>query len=454
MGNGVTTAMRLPSSAHVRIGYGHPPSLESHQNYLAELAKVPLLSGKDELSLAQDIEGLASQHKIFILSSPYARRQIVNWEELLDAGIMDAKELLPRGRHAPPKIARMRRRLTTLARTIRRLEPGLARLRVKIAGLKEDSPQRKKQRAKLARLEARLTSRIVALGLNPERVRRLGNRVRDQARRLREGLKTDPLPMPKADLLELDDCLGETERRLEDKKLALLSANMRLVVSIARHYSTTNLELADLIQEGGLGLMRAVEKFKSAKGFKFSTYATWWIRQSVVRAIGDQERTVRIPVHIQERLARLRKAGREMLQEEGRAPDITEFARRLRMSQRGVRELLGASQETISLATPAGEDLEGSLEDVLEDTHSPAPDARADKESMRAELDRWLDTLSPREAGILRMRFGFDAETPATLDQVGRIFHVTRERARQIQLEALKKLKESPRSRMMRDYLA
>lgn len=446
--------MRLPSSAHVRTGYGHPPSLEQHQHYLAELAKVPLLSTKEERALAQEIEGLVSQHRVFILSSAYARRQIVSWAELLDQNIMDAKELLPRGRPSPRKIAGMRLRVSSLARLIRRLEPGLARLRARIAGLKEDSPPRRRLRDKLARVEARLTSRVTSLGLNPERVRRLGNRIRDQARRLADGLGTDPLPMPKADLLELGDCLAETERRLEEKKLALLKANMRLVVSIARHYATTHLELADLIQEGGLGLMRAVEKYKSAKGFKFSTYATWWIRQSVVRAIGDQERTVRIPVHIQERLARLRKAGRELLQEEGRAPNIAEFARRLRMSRRGVEELLSAAQETISLATPAGEDQEGTLEDVLMDPRGAAPDDRAERLSLRREIDAWLKTLSPREAGILRMRFGFDADTPATLDQVGRTFHVTRERARQIQLEALKKLRESPRSEEMRAYLA
>jgi RNA polymerase sigma factor (sigma-70 family) len=210
------------------------------------------------------------------------------------------------------------------------------------------------------------------------------------------------------------------------------------VVSVAKRFRTDSLETADLIQEGSLGLMRAIEKFRRAKGCRFSTYATWWIAQAVRRAIADKEKTIRIPVHMQEDIARLRKTG----------------AAAARASGRKVREIQLAMREAVPLSPAADEDGEGGLDAVLVDTTAPAPQRRAEEALRRDAIWKWMSSLDKREAGVLRMRFGLDGGSPRSLDDVGRAFRVTRERARQIQLEALDKLRGSPASASMRDYCA
>src|SRR6185436_8800433 len=198
--------------------------------------------------------------------------------------------------------------------------------------------------------------------------------------------------------------------------------------------------------------MRAIDKFRYAKGCKFSTYATWWVRQSIHRAIGDRERSVRIPAHIQEGIARYRQAEKAFIQENGRTPDTTELAKRLRMPERKVKRLAMAMQEPVSLEIPVGGEGGESLEDFIEDKGAPAPREHIEGEFRRDEVRRWLNVLDEREARVIELRFGIGHESPRTLDQIGQEFHVTRERARQIQLQALRKLRNSHQFNMMRDY--
>jgi len=283
----------------------------------------------------------------------------------------------------------------------------------------------------------------------------LGNRIRDQARRVREGKITDPLPLPSKDLLELDDRLAAVEDSLREGELKLLRSNVRLVVSIAGDYLNSPLEISDLVQEGTLGLMRAIERFKSAKGFKFSTYATWWIRQAISRAISDQGRTVHVPVHVQEIAAKIKRVGRSIQQERGESARLVDYTRRLRLTGDKIREAMKAMQEQVSLAAPAGgEEEEYTFGDTLEDTVSAPPQGRVEESFRRTDVARWLSGLSEREAGVLRLRYGIGTGEPATLDEVGQAFHVTRERARQLELAALKKLRSSPLSGEMREYTA
>jgi len=215
----------------------------------------------------------------------------------------------------------------------------------------------------------------------------------------------------------------------------------------------SNLELSDMIQEGGLGLMKAVEKFEYKRGFKFSTYATWWIRQSINRAIADQARTIRIPVHMKEMISKLTKVTRRYRQEFGRDPTPEEYTRHLHISSDKVRNVLKIMQEPISLATPVGEDEDSALEDFIEDKVGAAP-AHAAMEYLRTkEVGKILSTLSEREARIIKLRFGIDSGYPRTLEEVGRIFKVTRERVRQIEAKAIRKLRHPSRSKSLRDYL-
>ena len=277
-----------------------------------------------------------------------------------------------------------------------------------------------------------------------------------------EGIATDdPVRMylkeiGKVPLLTAEEELEIAQRMAagdEEARKKLSESNLRLVVSIAKRYVGRGMQFLDLIQEGNLGLIKAVEKFDYSKGYKFSTYATWWIRQAITRAIADQARTIRIPVHMVETINKLIRVSRQLLQEYGREPTPEEIAKEMGVSEEKVREITKIAQEPVSLETPIGEEEDSHLGDFIPDDDIPAPAEAAAFTMLKEQLTDVLDTLTPREEKVLRLRFGLDDGRARTLEEVGREFNVTRERIRQIEAKALRKLRHPSRSKKPKDFL-
>jgi RNA polymerase primary sigma factor len=259
--------------------------------------------------------------------------------------------------------------------------------------------------------------------------------------------------IPVRDLKEINKQMSTGEAKARRAKREMTEANLRLVISIAKKYTNRGLQFLDLIQEGNIGLMKAVDKFEYRRGYKFSTYATWWIRQAITRSIADQARTIRIPVHMIETINKMNRISRQILQETGQEPDPATLALKMEMPEEKIRKILKISKEPISMETPIGDDDDSHLGDFIEDQSTLAPNDAAMYASLREVTKEVLDTLTPREAKVLRMRFGIEMNTDHTLEEVGKQFDVTRERIRQIEAKALRKLRHPSRSERLKSFL-
>jgi RNA polymerase primary sigma factor len=284
-----------------------------------------------------------------------------------------------------------------------------------------------------------------------ERLARYRHSILDQQDRLMT--LQNRVGIPIKELKEINKQMTTGEARARRAKREMIEANLRLVISIAKKYTNRGLQFLDLIQEGNIGLMKAVDKFEYRRGYKFSTYATWWIRQAITRSIADQARTIRIPVHMIETINKMNRISRQILQETGLEPDPATLAEKMEMPEDKIRKILKISKEPISMETPIGDDEDSHLGDFIEDNTTLAPMDAAVYASLRDATSEVLESLTPREAKVLRMRFGIEMNTDHTLEEVGKQFDVTRERIRQIEAKALRKLRHPTRSERLRSFL-
>ena len=425
--------------------------------YLKEIGRVPLLLGTDEVKLAIRMDKGRKAEKILQGRSGSAAQASDNEQEE-EALLERFRTLLATER----RIADARSVHTVFVAIKERLDAGRSLSRDELASLIAEFTRDEKLHLQNLMPELRgairSADRLNDSASDDRDVERLLT-ARDLLEELKRRRDQGELKQPEAaaELAALaakfEELLHDVQKEGEEAKKCLSEANLRLVVSIAKRYVGRGMLFLDLIQEGNLGLIKAVEKFDYNKGFKFSTYATWWIRQAITRAIADQARTIRIPVHMVETINKLIRVSRQLLQELGREPSPEEIAREMDTTEERVREIMKIAQEPVSLETPIGEEEDSHLGDFIEDHDAPAPADAASFTLLREQLEEVLATLTGREKKVLELRFGLEDGRSRTLEEVGQHFGVTRERIRQIEAKALRKLRHPSRSRRLKDFL-